>query len=330
MFAHIVSTASLLSLASAAELDAGFTIPTQPSIPANCISWNDGCNTCRVVNGVIGGCTMMMCRQQGTPFCVAYDYSAAPTAVVAKPTPPAAVADVAQTSFCEDSRPQLCRMMCQPPSCPMGQCAMRTDSCCEFTCQAPTGQLDGGFNIGVPGQLPPNPIAATTGGYNCCGGGVACGFEHCPALGAGQAGCVRPWAMPNGMNFNTDCATPDVQLTAVDKPTAPPAVAELAQASFCEDSRPQLCRMMCQPPSCPMGQCAMRTDSCCEFTCQAPTPPEPPAPASTPTIPDGCVSWHDGCNTCMVQNGQVTACTMMMCFEQVMPHCLAFDRDHRH
>ena len=196
MFAHIVSTASLLSLASAAELDAGFTIPTQPSIPANCISWNDGCNTCRVVNGVIGGCTEMMCRQQGTPFCIAYDYSATPT--------------------------------------------------------------------------------------------------------------------------------------VVDKPTAPPAVAELAQASFCEDSRPQLCRMMCQPPSCPMGQCAMRTDSCCEFTCQAPTPPEPPAPASTPTIPDGCVSWHDGCNTCMVQNGQVTACTMMMCFEQVMPHCLAFDRDHRH
>ena len=155
MFAHIVSTASLLSLASAAELDAGFNIPTQPSIPANCISWNDGCNTCSVVNGVIGGCTMMMCRQQGTPFCVAYYYSAAPTAVVAKPTPPAAVADVAQTSFCEDSRPQLCRMMCQPPSCPMGQCAMRTDSCCEFTCQAPNpaGTTSSGIDAHHPRWL---------------------------------------------------------------------------------------------------------------------------------------------------------------------------------
>lgn len=42
---------------------------------------------------------------------------------------------------------------------------------------------------------------------NCCGGGSSCGFQHCPALGAGQDGCVQPWAMPNGMNFDTDCAT---------------------------------------------------------------------------------------------------------------------------
>ena len=321
MFSRIVATTALLSLGSAAELDGGFNIGV-PSIPANCISWNDGCNTCRVVNGVIGGCTMMMCREQGTPFCIAYDYSGAP-AVDDKPTPALPpVTDTAETSFCEDSRPQMCRMMCQPPSCPMGQCAMRTDSCCEFTCQAPTDQLDGGFNIGVVAIPPP----AATSGYNCCGGGVACGFEHCPALGAGQAGCVRPWAMPNGMNFNTDCATPAAlaQPTAVAKPT--PTVA----TSFCEDSRPQMCRMMCQPPSCPMGQCAMRTESCCDFTCQAPAPAEPPAPAPAPTIPAGCVSWHDGCNTCMVQNGQVTACTMMMCFQQATPHCLAFDRDHRH
>merc|ERR1719231_83139 len=155
--------------------------------------------------------------------------------------------------------------MCQPPSCPTGQCAMRTDSCCEFTCQAPTDQLDGGFNIGVPGRANPE-----TTGYNCCGGGAACGFEHCPALGAGQAGCVRPWAMPNGMNFNTDCAVTDPQPAAAAKPS-PATVANAAPTSFCEDSRPQMCRMMCQPPSCPTGQCAMRTDSCCEFTCQAPT-----------------------------------------------------------
>jgi hypothetical protein len=104
-----------------------------------------------------------------------------------------------------------------------------------------------------------------------------------------------------------------------------------------------MCRMMCQPPSCPMGQCAMRTDSCCEFTCQAPTeqvldggfdigvaaPASAPEPAR-PTIPAGCVSWHDGCNTCMVQDGQISGCTMMMCFQQTTPHCLAFDRDHRH
>ncbi len=44
-----------------------------------------------------------------------------------------------------------------------------------------------------------------TEAVNCCGGGAACGFEHCPAIGAGQDGCVQPWNMPNGMDFETDC-----------------------------------------------------------------------------------------------------------------------------
>ena len=41
-------------------------------IPINCISWFDGCNTCSVNNGQLGGCTMMMCFQQGTPNFRAY------------------------------------------------------------------------------------------------------------------------------------------------------------------------------------------------------------------------------------------------------------------
>ena len=43
-----------------------------PQIPANCVSWFDGCNTCSVNNGQLGGCTMMMCFRQGTPECRAY------------------------------------------------------------------------------------------------------------------------------------------------------------------------------------------------------------------------------------------------------------------
>lgn len=42
------------------------------SPPSNCISWYDGCNTCQVVNGRLGACTMMMCFTQGTPECRAY------------------------------------------------------------------------------------------------------------------------------------------------------------------------------------------------------------------------------------------------------------------
>ena len=187
-----------------------------------------------------------------------FDADCATIAVVAseKATPVAVPA--APTAFCVDSRPQMCRMMCQPPSCPTGQCAMRSDSCCEFTCQAPADAtetavpgpiLDGGFDTGVLATGQSDPTAPA--GYNCCCGGAACGFEHCPALGAGQAGCVRRWSMPNGMDFDADCATIAVVASEKATPVAVPA----APTAFCVDSRPQMCRMMCQPPSCPTGHC---------------------------------------------------------------------------
>merc|ERR1712224_67334 len=42
------------------------------AIPRDCTSWNDGCNTCMVRDGQIGGCTEMFCARQGNPFCTAY------------------------------------------------------------------------------------------------------------------------------------------------------------------------------------------------------------------------------------------------------------------
>jgi hypothetical protein len=41
-------------------------------IPKGCVSWNDGCNTCEVKNGVLGGCTKMMCFRGGVPHCTSY------------------------------------------------------------------------------------------------------------------------------------------------------------------------------------------------------------------------------------------------------------------
>lgn len=41
-------------------------------IPWNCASWNDGCNTCQVENGVIGACTLMMCFTDNEPYCSSY------------------------------------------------------------------------------------------------------------------------------------------------------------------------------------------------------------------------------------------------------------------
>jgi hypothetical protein len=42
-------------------------------IPHSCLSWFDGCNTCRVSNGVLRGCSRMMCFQEGNPHCLSFD-----------------------------------------------------------------------------------------------------------------------------------------------------------------------------------------------------------------------------------------------------------------
>jgi len=55
---------------------------------------------------------------------------------------------------------------------------------------------------------------------------------------------------------------------------------------------------------------------------------EKPQVADQNTIPQDCVSWHDGCNTCSVNNGVIRTCTRMMCFREDTPHCLSFDSGH--
>ncbi len=42
------------------------------TVPENCVSWFDGCNTCSANNGVLGGCTRMMCFREDTPHCLQY------------------------------------------------------------------------------------------------------------------------------------------------------------------------------------------------------------------------------------------------------------------
>ena len=43
------------------------------------------------------------------------------------------------------------------------------------------------------------------------------------------------------------------------------------------------------------------------------------------TIPKTCSTWFDGCNNCQVTNGQIGACTRMMCFRMDNPRCLIFE-----
>ena len=61
----------------------------------------------------------------------------------------------------------------------------------------------------------------------------------------------------------------------------------------------------------------------------SPPPVAPPPPPQVPTnnqIPYNCAEWYDGCNHCQVVNGQMTACTRMMCFTQRPSECLSYNR----
>jgi len=42
-------------------------------------------------------------------------------------------------------------------------------------------------------------------------------------------------------------------------------------------------------------------------------------------IPSSCTTWYDGCNNCQVTNGQLGACTRMMCFRMDNPRCIRFE-----
>ena len=48
-------------ISSAICIDGKGTITPDPIIPKNCVTWYDGCNTCSVSNGILQGCTLMMC-----------------------------------------------------------------------------------------------------------------------------------------------------------------------------------------------------------------------------------------------------------------------------
>jgi len=151
---------------------------------------------------------------------------------------------------------------------------------CTTSAPPMSGGMGGGVHHGgVIGGMVPG--GSTSASFNCCGGGTACGFTHCAALGAGQEGCVRPWAMPAGMTAE-QC---DAGVTAAPAPApsghnCPSNKVWNDCASSCSQtcgaSMPMMCNMMCnQECACPsnlpvwdasammgMGQCVASNSAC--------------------------------------------------------------------
>ena len=71
----------------------------------------------------------------------------------------------------------------------------------------------------------------------------------------------------------------------------------------------------------------------CESTSQCQRAWETPCPSSLIdmngyTIPEGCVSWYDGCNTCRIMSHRLLGCTRMMCIESNTPFCRSYSDGH--
>ena len=100
--------------------------------------------------------------------------------------------------FCPTSKMQFCRMLCKPPVCPSGQCAMRQGSCCESKCvitsSGSSDSSDGEYNNGADndGGSSNNQQSGSKVGGRC-----ALGFcenaANCPKCAANLR-CTPPGA----------------------------------------------------------------------------------------------------------------------------------------
>jgi len=66
---------------------------------------------------------------------------------------------------------------------------------------------------------------------------------------------------------------------------------------------------------CSDGSAVVRVGPNCEFA---------PCPNEEIQLPENCVSWYDGCNTCVAENGKLTACTLMYCETPSQPYCIEY------
>ena len=129
------------------------------------------------------------------------------------------------------------------------------------------------------------------------------GYSWCEELNS----CIRPW--------ETECNTLVV--------TEPGPVID-----------PPVCNECPPPMPCPMPYIPEFNMNNCKFNnnvdecgCQISCPSYDCSIQNVPTIPDNCVTWNDGCNTCQVRNGRADICTLMYCFRQAEPYCMHFSTD---
>ena len=77
----------------------------------NCLSYFDGCNTCMVSGGIIGGCTKMFCQEPAEPQCLEYIWTGMDLSGCVS------YFDGCNNCSVENGRPSACTLMyCETPS----------------------------------------------------------------------------------------------------------------------------------------------------------------------------------------------------------------------
>ena len=235
------------------------------------------------------------------------------------------------TDFCPASNVQMCRMACNEPICPSGQCAMRVGNCCDYTCS--DTQLSG---TNCPNECPPPaPCPMPAIGPNCryvppisnnCGCSSECWTVDCSShniISEGEAcGGFMPYGMAGVCGDGLECTY-----------TMGPMIADA----------PGTCQTICQTTRDSWGNCidegcstwfdgcntCIISDNnqvgCSEKMCYEKEEAYcMDDEENSAQIPKNCVTWYDGCNTCSTHNGELQGCTMMMCFTQNEPYCQVF------
>lgn len=85
----------------------------QKAIDPSCTSYFDGCNTCMVSGGVIGGCTRMYCETMAEPKCLEYVNTGIDL------TNCVSYFDGCNNCTVKDGKPEACTLMyCETPAQP--------------------------------------------------------------------------------------------------------------------------------------------------------------------------------------------------------------------
>jgi hypothetical protein len=238
--------------------------------------------------------------------------------------------------FCPDSEIQSCRMVCPEPQCPSGNCAMRNDNCCDYSCSDETISCSECLQMEPPCAAPPKGCRYVPSVQNNCGcefqgcGTIDCSTQHIPppqhiSSEGGVCGGFMPQGMSNSCENGFECVN-----------TMGPYIADAPGncLPICSNVRDQWGN--CIEEGCSVwfdgcNECEVNDSmSCSENTCYSVAPGSAECRSTNvpnqPIIPRNCISWFDGCNSCSVLDGRLTGCTMMMCFVQNEPYCQVFTR----